>query len=44
LHAIAEQNPKTMQELTALMPQSPWRLENFGAEILRVINTKGKNG
>jgi ribonuclease D len=44
MHAIAEQNPKTMQELTALMPQSPWRLENFGAEILRVINPKGKNG
>ncbi len=44
MHTIAERNPKTMQELTALMPQSPWRLENLGAEILRVINPKGKNG
>jgi len=43
MHTIAMQNPKTMQELTALMPQSPWRLENFGAEILMAINPKGKN-
>jgi ribonuclease D len=40
MHAIAERNPKTIEELSALMPHSPWRLENFGAEILRVIHTK----
>jgi len=38
MHAVAEHNPKTLQELTALMPQSPWRLEHFGAEILSAIN------
>ena len=37
MHAIAEQNPKTMEELTALMPQSPWRLETFGADILLLL-------
>jgi ribonuclease D len=41
MHAIAEQNPKTMQELSALMPQSSWRLENFGVEILKTIHGKG---
>jgi ribonuclease D len=38
MHAIAEQDPKTMEELAALMPQSPWRLENFGAAILKAIH------
>lgn len=38
MHAIAEQNPGTIDELSALMPQSPWRLENFGAEILKVLH------
>ena len=33
MHAIAEQNPQSLAELSALMPQSPWRVENFGAEI-----------
>ena len=41
MHAIADQNPATLQELTALMPQSPWRLANFGAEILGMLH--GKN-
>jgi ribonuclease D len=42
MHAIAEQNPKDMGELAALMPHSPWRLENYGAEILKAIG-KGES-
>lgn len=37
MQAIAEQNPRTREELAALMPESPWRLENFGEEILKAI-------
>jgi ribonuclease D len=40
MHAIAEQNPRSLAELSALMPQSPWRLENFGTEILTVLHEK----
>jgi ribonuclease D len=40
MHAIAEGNPKNIEELSALMPNSPWRLENFGAEILNAIHAK----
>jgi ribonuclease D len=38
LQDIAEKNPRTMEELAALMPDSPWRLENFGEQILKVIH------
>lgn len=37
MHAIAEKNPQTMEKLAALMPDSPWRLEKFGNEILKII-------
>jgi ribonuclease D len=37
---IAEKNPRTIQELKALMPQSPWRLATFGTEILGVLQKK----
>ncbi len=40
MHAIAEQNPKSIQELSMLMPQSPWRLATFGEEILNTIQGK----
>ena len=40
MHAIAEQNPDTIQELSALMPQSPWRLATFGADILKTLHGK----
>jgi ribonuclease D len=40
MHAIAEHNPQTMEELSQLMPQSPWRLANFGGEILKAIHAK----
>ncbi len=38
MHAIAEQDPHTLTELSGLMPKSPWRLENFGAGILKAIH------
>ncbi len=40
MHAIAERNPRTMQELSSLMPMSPWRLATFGAEILETLHGK----
>jgi ribonuclease D len=40
MHTIAERNPRTMQELSTLMPLSPWRLATFGAEILETLNGK----
>jgi len=40
MHAIAEQNPQSLDELSALMPQSPWRMEAFGAQILKVLHEK----
>jgi ribonuclease D len=40
MHAIAERNPETMQELSMLMPQSPWRLATFGVEILTTLHGK----
>jgi len=40
MHAIAEQNPRNLEELSALMPQSPWRLEAFGAQILKALHEK----
>jgi ribonuclease D len=42
MHAIAEKNPQTLEELSAIMTDSPWRLEHFGAEILKVIAPKNK--
>jgi len=40
MYAIAEQNPKSMPELSAIMPQSPWRLGTFGAEILKTLHAR----
>jgi len=40
MHTIAEKNPKNIKELAILMPDSPWRLSQFGEEILLIITTK----
>jgi ribonuclease D len=40
MHTIAEQNPKNMLELSALMPKAPWRLEAFGVEILKTLQNR----
>ncbi|MCX7608049.1 MAG: HRDC domain-containing protein [Anaerolineales bacterium] len=37
LQAIAERAPTTLEELAPLLPDSPWRLEKFGQEILSVL-------
>jgi ribonuclease D len=37
MHHIAEKNPKNLDDLAELMPYSPWRLEQFGKEILKVL-------
>jgi ribonuclease D len=40
LHNIAERNPKNLPEIAALMPNSPWRLDQFGEEILKLLAKK----
>ncbi len=35
--AIAERPPHSMDELAALMQDSPWRLQRFGADILHLL-------
>ncbi len=42
MHAIAEKNPQTPEELSAIMTDSPWRMEHFGNEILKIIAPKSK--
>ena len=37
MHAIAEKNPKNLEALAALMPESPWRLEEYGVKILELL-------
>ncbi|MEZ0396438.1 MAG: HRDC domain-containing protein [Anaerolineales bacterium] len=40
MHAIAERAPQTPAELAAAMPNAPWRIERFGADILAVVQKK----
>jgi ribonuclease D len=42
MHQIAEQYPKSLNDLGALMPNSPWRLGQYGEEILKVLTRKYK--
>jgi len=37
MQAIAEKNPKNLEVLAALMPDSPWRLEEYGVKILELL-------
>ena len=37
MHLIAERNPKNLHDLAALMPNAPWRMGQFGEEILKVL-------
>lgn len=37
VYSLAEKAPCTAQELAALLGESPWRLERFGAQILAVL-------
>jgi ribonuclease D len=38
LYALASMNPPTQAELSAILAQTPYRLEHFGAEILEVLS------
>ncbi len=40
LGAISENNPATIQELAECMPDSPWRVNTFGADILEILSRK----
>ena len=44
MHLIADRNPKKLNDLAALMPNSPWRLKKFGEEILKVLATNRPKG
>ncbi len=44
LHQLAETNPRTPAELARLLADSPWRLENLGAEILKILGVKAEPG
>jgi len=37
MQLIAEKNPQTIHDLSELMPHSPWRLEHYGQEILKML-------
>jgi len=43
MHTIAENDPRSLEELARLMPDSPWRMEAFAADILKTIHP-GKKG
>jgi ribonuclease D len=38
MQTIALQNPKTLEQLRVLMPQSPWRVATYGEEILKILH------
>jgi ribonuclease D len=40
MFALAEQNPRSAEALDKVLAESPWRLENFGPEILKVLGVK----
>jgi ribonuclease D len=40
LHALAEQNPRTPEELEKALAGSPWRIEHFGPEIMRTLGVR----
>lgn len=44
MHALAEIGPRTAEELAEIMRDSPWRLENFGPQILEQINSRKGTG
>lgn len=38
LYALAQNNPQQIKELAALLNHVPWRLQHFGAQILKVLS------
>ncbi len=41
MEAIATRNPRTSEDLRALMSDIPWRYQRFGEEILRILHSSG---
>jgi hypothetical protein len=37
MELIAERAPRSMPELSELLSDSPWRMERFGPQILKVV-------
>ena len=42
MHALAEKDPQTAEELAQILCDVPWRREHFGEEILRVLSKRKK--
>jgi len=40
LFPLAEHNPRTLEALSAIMDDSPWRMAHFGEEILKSLGVK----
>jgi len=40
LFPLAERNPRALEVLSAIMDDSPWRVEHFGEEILKSLGMK----
>jgi ribonuclease D len=40
MNLVAEKNPRNLNDLAALLPNSPWRLEQFGEQILKALAGK----
>jgi ribonuclease D len=41
MNAIAEHNPKNLDDLGGVLEEVPWRLKNFGGQILEVLAEAG---
>jgi ribonuclease D len=41
LFTIAERNPRSAEALAGVLAETPWRLKNFGPEILKTLGVKG---
>lgn len=44
MYTLAEAGPRTPEELTVVLRDSPWRLEKFGLQILEQINSRRGKG
>jgi ribonuclease D len=41
MNAIAEQNPRGIEDLETVLEEVPWRLKNFGGQIMKVLGEAG---
>lgn len=40
LHNIAEENPRSLETLSEVMLESPWRFKHFGVEVLKALGVR----